>query len=283
MATTTPTAAPHAPADATYSERIDTVTNDLMETIRGVLLKHRVTAEEYGKTMVWIRSLVDAREVPMFIDNFFERTIEQSTNSGKPGSPGAVQGPYYRSGAPVLTEKPYVMPMRDDEPGDPMVIKGRVVDLVGTPIVGAQLDIWHAGNDGTYSGFVGDAPEMNLRAKIHSDEQGEFMVRTIKASPYRIPTKGPTGQYLKMIDREAWRPAHFHMRVTAPGCEMLTTQMFFKGGLWLEGDGDVSGAVKDDLMVEIVTGDDPQIAAAYGLQSPFNLTTVEFVLRPDAS
>jgi catechol 1,2-dioxygenase len=280
MATTTPTATPTALA---FNERLYTVTSDLMETIRSVLLKHRVTAEEYAKTMLWIRELVDAREVPLFIDNFFERTIEQSTNAGKPGSVGTVQGPYYLPGAPVLTEKPFVMPMRDDEPGEPMVLKGEVLHLDGNPIEGAELDIWHAGNDGTYSGFVGDAPPMNLRVKIHSDENGKFCIRTIKAAPYQIPTKGPTGQYLQMIDRHAWRPAHFHLRISASGCERLTTQIYFQGGDWLEGDGDVSGAVKEPLKVDVIADTDPQIAADYGLETPFASASYTFVLRPDAS
>ena len=280
MATTT--SAP-APATLEFNERVHAVTTDLMETIRSVLLKHHVTADEYATTMFWIRDLVDEREVPMFIDNFFERTIEQSTNDGKPGSAGTVQGPYYLPGAPVLTEKPLVMPMRDDEPGEPMILKGKVYDLAGEPIAGAELDIWHAGNDGTYSSFVGDAPPMNLRARIYSEADGSFCIRTIRPAPYQIPTKGPTGRYLKLIDRHAWRPAHFHLRVSAPGCEMLITQVYFKGGDWLDGDGDVSGAVKEPLKVDVVEDRDPQLASEYGLDAPFLSATYDFVLRPKAA
>ncbi|MET9482739.1 hypothetical protein [Streptomyces sp. NPDC006638] len=70
----------------------------------------------------------------MFIDNHFEPTVEQATYDGLPGSQGTVEGPYYIENAPLLTEKPYVMPMRDDEPGEAMVLSGHVLDLDGKPV-----------------------------------------------------------------------------------------------------------------------------------------------------
>jgi catechol 1,2-dioxygenase len=230
--------------------------------------------------MRWIRELVDAREVPLFLDNFFERTVEQVTHDGLPGSEGSLQGPYYRSGAPLLTEKPYLIPMRPDEPGTPTVFTGRVVDLQGRPIAGALVDLWHAGNDGTYSGFVGDAPLYNLRAKMYTDDNGAFEIRTIRPAPYQIPTSGPTGRYLEMINRHAWRPAHFHFKLSAPGFADLTTQTYFEGDPWLQGDGDVSGGVKDSLIIELHQSDDEDTAKTYGIATPFTAASYTFSLRP---
>ena len=53
-------------------------------------------------------------------------------------------------------------------------------------------------------------------------------------------------------DWHPWRPAHVHLIVEAPGHEPLITQLFFKGGEYL--DGDVAGAVKEDLVVTPVDG-----------------------------
>jgi catechol 1,2-dioxygenase len=263
-----------------YNERVATVTNDLILTIRDSLTKHKVTLREYQSAMQWLRQLVDAHEVPMFADNFFERTVERATHDGLPGSEPTVQGPYYRPGAPLLTEKPFILPMRDQEPGTPTVFTGKVVDLDGKPIAGALIDVWHAGNDGTYSGFVGDAPPFNLRAKLYADENGAFQFRSIRPSPYQIPTGGPTGRYLEMINRHAWRPAHFHFKVSAPGFVEITTQTYFEGDPWLEGDGDVSGGVKDSLIIELVQSDDADVAKRYGLETPFTAGSYTFRLRP---
>lgn len=268
---------------AEYNERVANVSNELIQAIRDVLTRNAVNYDEYSAALLWVRSLVDAREVPLFIDNFFESTVERATHAGLPGSEGTIQGPYYLPDAPLLTEKPFVIPMRDDEPGEPMVLNGQVLDLDGKPLVGALADLWHAGNDGTYSGFVGDAPRTNLRAKMYTDEEGRFQIRTLRPSPYQIPTAGPTGRFLEMIDRHAWRPAHFHLKLSADGYELLTTQLYFRGGEWLDGDGDVSGGVKDSLQVHVVEDRDEKVAKQYDLPVPFHSSSYVFQLRPEAA
>jgi catechol 1,2-dioxygenase len=264
---------------AEYNERVAKVWAALHPAIGEVINREHVTHEEYGRAMVWIRGLVEAREAPLFIANFFENVVERATYAGLPGTEGTIEGPYYRAGAPMLTATPLVMPMREDEPGEPMVFHGQVVDLDHRPIAGALIDLWHAGNDGTYSGFVGDAPPMNLRAQFHADEQGRFSVRTIRPAPYQIPTGGPVGQFLQMIGRHAWRPAHFHVKVSAAGYQSLNTQVFFGGDRWLEGDGDVSGGVKESLIVDVVDDHDEKTAQQFGLSVPFMSTTLIVELR----
>lgn len=268
---------------AEYNERVDVVSNEILDAIRDVLVRQHVTHKEYYAAMGWIARLIEAGEARMFFDNFFERTVEQVTHDGLPGSVGTVQGPYYLPDAPLLTERPFVIPMRENELGDPMVLNGEVLDLDGRPVAGALIDLWHAGNDGTYSGFVGDAPRTNLRAKLYTDADGRFQLRTIRPAPYQIPTKGPVGRYLEMIARHAWRPAHFHLKLSAEGIEPLTTQIFFKGGDWLEGDGDVSGAVKDPLIIDVVEDKDEQVARLYGIPTPFFSCSYTWHLRPAGS
>ncbi|MEU3186961.1 catechol 1,2-dioxygenase [Streptomyces sp. NPDC006923] len=265
-----------------YNERVAEVSTELLKAIRDVLLKQKVQYDEYSAAVLWIRDLVDAREAPMFIDNHFEATVEQATYDGLPGSQGTVEGPYYVEDAPLLTEKPYVMPMRDNEPGDAMVLSGQVLDLDGKPLPGALIDMWHAGNDGTYSSFVGDAPPLNLRCKMIADKEGRFQIRTIRPQPYQIPTSGPTGRFLTMIGRHAWRPAHFHLKVSAEGYDLVTTQLYFRGGDWLEGDGDVSGAVKENLKIDVTQNEDRDVAALYSLNTPFSSSEYTFHLRPTA-
>ena len=53
-------------------------------------------------------------------------------------------------------------------------------------------------------------------------------------------------------DWHPWRPAHVHLIVQTPGHQRLITQLFFSGGEYL--DGDVAGAVKEDLVVTPVDG-----------------------------
>lgn len=266
---------------AQYSTRVATIAEELLGAARDVLVRHRVTYPEYLAFLEWVNDVVDAKEYRMFIDNFFEATIEGNTYADRPGSEGTVQGPYYVAGAPVLTERPFVMPMREDEEGEPCVFTGHVRDLDGRPVAGALIDLWHAGNDGTYSGYVGDAPAFNLRAKMYTDENGDFQVRTIRPAPYQIPHSGPVGRFLEMIGKHAWRPAHFHLKLSADGYVPLVTQIYFRGDQWL--GGDVSSAVKDSLTMDIVEDNDKEVASQYGLSTPFKSGTYTFNLPPKAA
>ncbi|SFC19602.1 dioxygenase [Streptomyces aidingensis] len=264
---------------AAYDERVATVVPDILDAVQERLEKHKVTHEEYRAAWRWLTGLAASGEVPLFLDVFFEAVVERLGTEGRPGSAGTVQGPYHVPDAVLLTGQPYILPMREDEPGEPMLFTGRVTDLDGAPLAGVLVDMWQAGNDGTYSGFVGDAPEGNLRARLHTGEDGTFTVRTIRPAPYRIPDSGPTGELLGMLGRHTWRPAHFHFILTADGREPLTTQLYFRGDPWLD-EGDVVGAVKDSLVIDVREGTDREAAARAGLDGPHLAADYAFTLRP---
>ena len=261
------------------NQRVTTVATDILDAVRERLEKHNLTHDEYRAAVGWFIKLAESGEVPLFLDVFFEATVERLTYDGLPGSAGTVEGPYYLPGAPELTETPMVLPMRPDEPGEPIVFTGTVRNLDGSPLPGALIDMWQAGNDGTYSGFVGDAPRTNLRGKMRTDQDGVVQVRSIRPAPYQIPHDGPTGEFLTMLGKHSWRPAHFHFIVSADGYEPLTSQLYFRGGPWLDGDGDVVGAVKDPLVIDVGLSSDQDIAAKYGLTSPFKTSEYTFTLR----
>ena len=68
-----------------------------------------------------------------------------------------------------------------------------------------------------------------------SDQQGErpspgfgdsCRIRTVQPAPYQIPTDGATGALIRGANWHAWRPAHLHMKVSAPGYQLITTQLY---------------------------------------------------------
>lgn len=259
------------------NERVAAVAEDLIESAKEVLHRHDVTHSEYRAAWRWLIGLADSGEIPLFLDVFFESTVERLTNDRKPGSEGAVQGPYYKPGASRL-EPPYVLPMRDDEPGEPILFTGSVTDLDGRPLPGVTVDWWQAGNDGTYSGIAEGVPEWNLRGVMETDAEGRFQVRTIRPAPYHIPDSGPTGELLGMMGRHSWRPAHFHVMLSKEGYETLVTQLYFEGDPWLE-KGDCVDAVKPSLIIDIGKSEDEQLAGSYGLRTPFLTAGYTWQLR----
>ncbi|RNG37297.1 hypothetical protein [Streptomyces botrytidirepellens] len=68
-----------------------------------------------------------------------------------------VNSPTYLPGSPHI-DNPGTLPMRPDELGTPLVVSGRVLDGHGQPLAGAKLDIYHAANNGNYSGRPSRAP-----------------------------------------------------------------------------------------------------------------------------
>jgi protocatechuate 3,4-dioxygenase beta subunit len=117
-----------------------------------------------------------------------------------------------------------------------------------------------------------------LRARLRADEAGRYWFRTIKPTPYPVPTDGPVGLILDRMGRHPMRPAHLHFIVSAPGFETVVTHIFVKGDPYL--GSDVVFGVKDSLVVDFRRIDSADEARKVGLAAPFHAATYDFVLHP---
>ncbi len=163
--------------------------------------------------------------------------------------------------------------------GPACVVTGRVVSVDGTPLPGAKLDVWQANDQGFYDVQQPDVqPRANGRGLFTADGNGEFWFRTIVPSFYPIPTDGPVGELLIATGRHAFRPAHIHFIVTAPGHRPLTTHMFVAGSDYIESD--TVFAVKKSLVVDFAKVTDPDAAAKWNVAVPFRHGHFEIVMQP---
>jgi protocatechuate 3,4-dioxygenase beta subunit len=125
------------------------------------------------------------------------------------------QGPFYLSGAPVITGNQLAGPT---EPGTRLIISGMVQNLNCTsPIANATIDVWHANNLGQY-----DTAGPNLRGITYSNAQGFYEFETIHPGKY--------------LNGSVYRPSHIHFRITPPGFPTLITQLYFQGDTHIPGD-----------------------------------------------
>ena len=83
---------------------------------------------------------------------------------------------------------------------------------------------------------------------------------------------------MKTAERNVWRPAHLHVRVDAPGCEMLTTELFIEGDEYL--DNDAVFGVKDSLVINWGRNDSQEKAEKLDIASPFYEIEFDVVLNP---
>ncbi len=105
--------------------------------------------------------------------------------------------------------------------GQILYIRGRVTDLTGAPIAGAEVEVWHADPQGRYPHPCDMNPaviDANFTgwAKIVTGPDGRFHLRSTKPGPYPTSTPG------------WWRPPHIHFQVTTAH-DRLVTQMYFPG------------------------------------------------------
>jgi len=163
--------------------------------------------------------------------------------------------------------------------GPPCVVTGRVLSVGGTPLPGAEIDVWQADDHGFYDvQQPGIQPQANGRGLFTADADGAFWFRTVLPCHYPIPTDGPVGTLLLATNRHPYRPAHIHFIATAPGHRPVTTHIFVAGSPYIESDAVF--AVKKSLITEFTPVDDPVQAARYGLDGPFHLANFDIVLQP---
>ncbi|MBN9108192.1 MAG: catechol 1,2-dioxygenase [Pseudonocardia sp.] len=245
---------------ATSQERLDTVARAVLGAVHDVIREHQVTYPEFQAAKRWLMALGESGEWPLFLDVFVEHVVEQVAAESQQGTVGSIEGPYFLPGQARLPAV-CTLPMRDDEPGTPLVFAGQVRALDGTPLADAEIDIWQNAADGFYSGFAPHLPDGLLRGVVTTDGDGRFEVTTILPAPYQIPTDGPTGTLIENADWHPWRPAHLHLMVRAEGHRTVTTQLYFTGGEYL--DDDVANAVKDDLVLDPAPGSDGRLRVEY--------------------
>ena len=226
--------------------RVSAIATDAITALHEVIRKHRVTYAEYDALKAWLIQVGEDGEWPLFLDVWVEHVVEEVANAGRQGAVGTIEGPYYIPGSPESRSEA-TLPVRDGEKGTPFVFQGTVTDLDGTPIEDARVELWHADDDGYYSQFAPGIPEWNLRGTVLTAPDGRFAFHTIKPAPYQIPTDGSCGALIAAAGWHAWRPAHLHLKVSAPGKQLVTTQLYFAGGQHVEDD--VAQAVKPDLVL----------------------------------
>ncbi len=257
----------NAARPAISKERVDEVATAAIKALHEVIRDKQVTYEEYDALKAWMIQVGLDGEWPLFLDVWVEHVVEEVANADREGSKGTIEGPYYVPNSPRL-DADCTLEMREDEPGTPLLFQGQVRGLDGTALAGALVDIWHADDAGFYSQFAPGLPDWLFRARVTTDDEGRFFINTMQPAPYQIPTDGSCGKLIAAAGWHAWRPAHIHLKVSAPGHQVITTQLYFEGGDYLETD--IADAVKPELV----------LAPTPRAEGSGNEVTYDFVLDP---
>jgi hydroxyquinol 1,2-dioxygenase len=223
-----------------------------------------ITDDKRQEFILWSDSL----GVSMLVDAIAHRAPSGATES-------TVLGPFYVPDSPL---REYGADIAEQEAGTPAWVHGRVIDLDGTAIAGAELDVWQNGDNELYAVQDPDAPDDHLRGRFITDAEGRFAFRAVRPVAYPIPDDGPVGQMLSATGRHPWRPAHVHVVVRAPGFKSVTTHIFDAESEYL--DDDAVFAVKPSLMREFVSRDADDPDRPEGIEEEWVSLELDLVLAP---
>ncbi len=115
--------------------------------------------------------------------------------------------------------------------GDVILVRGRVTNLDGNPLVGARVDIWQTNHFGRYA-----HPDDRNPAPLDPNFQGIGVTTTDESGQYGFKTIRPAAYRLTQNEDSAYRPRHIHFKVAHENASELTTQMYFEGDPLIEGD-----------------------------------------------
>jgi hydroxyquinol 1,2-dioxygenase len=210
----------------------------------------------------------------------FSQLIVMLTNgpAGGGDTDASLLGPFWRMHSPVTDNGGSIV--RSPTPGEPLFVDAWFKDRAGTPIAGAEVDVWHSSTEGFYENQDPAQADMNLRGKFFSDEAGYIAFRSIKPAGYPIPIDGPVGDLLRAQGRHNMRPAHLHFLASKEGFKTLISQIYVNDDKFL--DSDVQFGVTRHLVGDYVRHEN-EAAPAPDVKGPWYSLEHTFVMEPGVS
>lgn len=198
-------------------------------------------------------------------------------NNAKPEgvTESTVFGPFHVAGAPHVAQGSDISA---GATGEPLFVTARVTAPDGKPVVGADVDVWQADEDGLYDVQRPDLEHYQARAVLRTDADGYLRFRTVLPVAYPVPTDGPVGKMLVATGRHPWRPAHIHFMVVATGFERLITHVFRDGDPYM--DSDVVFGVRSSLIGQFEKHPAGTAPDGSSLGQAFHTLNFDFVLQP---
>lgn len=191
-------------------------------------------------------------------------TVAMNNDKPEGCTEATVFGPFHVEGAPHYQNGADIA---NGAKGEPCLVSGTVKGLDGTPVSGAEMEVWQADAEGFYDVQYPGLEQHQARGVFKSQADGGFEFRTVVAQAYPIPVDGPVGELLRVTGRQPWRPAHLHFMIKAPGYEPLVTHVFRNGDAYL--DSDAVFGVRQTLVADWVEQSDGSYTLSY-----------DFVLNP---
>ena len=252
-------------ADARQRELVQTLVRHLHAYAREVKLTHA----EWRAAIAFLHRVGDISseqrsEFSLLSDVTGLSSLVDLLASHPQATPGSVLGPFHTVGSPWMDNPANLI---GDNAGERVLLRGRVTGTDGQLLKDAVLDFWQNAANGLYW-------------QLRVDAQAGHAIATIRPVPYQIPTDGHAWvDLVQPAGRGSWRPAHFHLIVSAPGHRTLVTELFDAEDPYL--DRDAVFGVREALIGRYAEEHDPAAAQRLGLPGPaVPVMRMDFRLAP---
>jgi catechol 1,2-dioxygenase len=247
----------------TANSRLRQIMESLIVHLHGFIRDVHLTEQEFREASSLIAELGQRtndshNEVVLMAGSLGVSSLICLLNNGDNGQTETSQsllGPFWRLNSPQVENGGTIV--RSATKGDPLVVRGHVQDRAGNPVVGADVDIWHASPEGLYENQDPEQAGFNLRGKFTTDENGDFWFQTVKMVGYSIPTDGVVGRLLAAQGRHSMRPAHLHALIVKQGFKVLISQVYDPSDPHIEDD--VQFGVTRALVGNFIRHDVPSV------------------------
>lgn len=270
-----------AETERTPDARLKEILQALIRHLHGFAREVRLTEREFDQAINLVTALghqttASHNETRLIAGSLGLSALVCLMNNGDHGrreTSANLLGPFWRAGAPLMPNGACIV--RSPTPGPPLFFTGRIVDLEGRPVAGAEIDVWHASPAGLYENQDPTQAEWNLRGRFTSDAAGVFSYRSVKPAGYPVPMDGPTGALLRAQRRHPFRPAHLHCLIYKPGFKTITSQIYSHDDPLLETDaqfGVTRALIGHYVLHERQPAPDPDVTGSwYSLEHTFVL------------
>ena len=262
--------------------RFEQLLHGLIEHLHDFTRENQVTHEEWMRALMFLYdcgqiSTPERHEFILLSDVLGFSALVDMINTKGGATEGSNLGPFYLDNAP---RKELGCDLSDERDGVCVLVHGKITDSLHNPLPGAVIDTWQADAAGTYpiQEQAQGQDKMDLRGVFEADEQGRFWYTTVLPKPYTVPYDGPVGELLRAGNRHAWRPAHLHYIVRAPGMASITTEVFFENMEYI--DNDAVFGVRRSLIAKLHPA---KVAKDLGYKTdkkPEAVVEFDFILAP---
>ncbi|CTQ59528.1 dioxygenase [Roseibium album] len=232
--------------------RLKEILKGLVTHLHDFARETNLTHEEWRKGiefLEWAGNISDKErhEFVLLSDVLGLSSLVDMLHSSPQGTSSSVLGPFHITGSPPLA---FGGDLRKDFKEQVLLATGTIRDENGTPVEGAELDIWQTAPNGLYSSQDPEQDTYSFHGIQTTGADGRYGFTTVKPVSYTVPGDGPVGDILRASGRHPWRPSHLHYIVKAPGFKSLVTEIFPDDDPYL--DEDTVFGVREDLVMTYV-------------------------------